>query len=50
MSMYKFIRGVPLLVVNGYWNQQLKRVRVKKLKLEEEEWLVLERLDGGKRV
>jgi hypothetical protein len=49
-AVYKFIRGVPLLVVDGYWSQQLKQIRVKKRKLEEDEKQVLERLDSGKRV
>jgi hypothetical protein len=63
-AVYKFIRGVPLLVVDGYWSQQLKQVRVmkrrieeeakqilaKKRKVEEEERQVLERLEGGNRV
>ncbi|KAK1735746.1 leucine-rich repeat protein [Skeletonema marinoi] len=36
-AMYRFIRGVPLLVADGYWSQQLKQVRVKKRQFEEEE-------------
>ncbi len=34
-AMYKFIRGVPMLVADGYRSRQLKRVRSKKRKLEE---------------
>ena len=48
-AVYKFIRGVPQLVVAGYWSQRLKQVRLKKRKLEEEEEQLLERLGGGKR-
>mmetsp|Transcript_18063 Transcript_18063/g.30471 ORF Transcript_18063/g.30471 Transcript_18063/m.30471 type:complete len:570 (+) Transcript_18063:253-1962(+) len=49
-AMYRFIRGVPMLVADGYWSQQLKQVRVKKRKLEEEEEQLLKRLGRGKRV
>ncbi|KAK1737723.1 leucine-rich repeat protein [Skeletonema marinoi] len=49
-AMYRFIRGVPLLVADGFWSQQLKQVRVKKRKLEEEEEQLLKRLGRGKRV
>ena len=48
-AVYKFIRGVPQLVVNGYWSQRLKQARLKKRRLEEEEKQLLERLGGGKR-
>ena len=48
-AMYKFIRGVPQLVADGYWSQRLKQVRLKKRKLEEEEKYLLGRLEGGKR-
>ena len=46
-AMYRFIRGVPMLVADGYWSQQLKQVRVKKRKLEEEEKQLLKRLGRG---
>jgi len=36
-AMYRFIRGVPMLVADGYWSQQLKQVRVKKRNFEEVE-------------
>eukprot|EP00984_Skeletonema_dohrnii_P023205 scaffold12278_cov104-Skeletonema_dohrnii-CCMP3373.AAC.5 len=36
-AMYKFIRGVPMLVADGFWSQQLKLVRVKKRNFEEAE-------------
>jgi hypothetical protein len=48
-AMYRFIRGVPLLVADGYWSQKLKQVRVKKRKLEEEEEQLLKRLGRGKK-
>jgi len=36
-AMYRFIRGVPLLVADGFWSQQLKQVHVKKRNFEEVE-------------
>jgi len=36
-AMYRFIRGVPMLVADGFWSQQLKQVRVKKRNFEEVE-------------
>ena len=47
-AVYRFIRGVPQLVADGYWSQQLKQVRLKKRKLEEREKQLLERLGRGK--
>ena len=47
-AVYKFIRGVPQLVADGYWSQQLKQVRLKKRKLDEREKQLLERLGRGK--
>lgn len=43
-AMYKFIRGVPLLVADGYWSQRLKQVHVKKRNFEEAEKQLLEML------
>eukprot|EP00984_Skeletonema_dohrnii_P023206 scaffold12278_cov104-Skeletonema_dohrnii-CCMP3373.AAC.6 len=49
-AMYKFIRGVPLLVADGYWSQQLKQVRVKKRQFEEVEKQLLEILEKKRKV
>ena len=48
-AVYRFIRGVPQLVADGYWSQQLKEVRLKKRKLDEREKQLLERLGRAKR-
>ena len=47
--VYKFIRGMPLLAADGFWSQQLKQIRKKKRRLEEEEKQVLERLGRRQR-
>lgn len=41
-AMYKFIRGVPLMVADGYWSQQLKQIQVKKRNFDETEKQLLE--------
>ncbi len=48
-AMYKFIRGVPLLVADGYWSQQLKQVRLKKRNFEATEEQLLLNLLAKKR-
>ena len=50
-GIYKFIRGVPLLVSDGYWSQQLEQVHVKKRRFEEaEKQLLLELLAKKRKV
>ena len=50
-GVYKFIRGVPLLVSDGYWSQQLEQVHVKKRRFEEaEKQLLLELLAKKRKV
>eukprot|EP00985_Skeletonema_marinoi_P022970 scaffold14929_cov154-Skeletonema_marinoi.AAC.12 len=49
-AMYRFIRGVPMLVADGYWSQQLKQVRVKKRQFEEVEKQLLEILEKKRKV
>ncbi len=48
-GLYKFIRGVPLLVADGYWSRQLKQVHVKKRNFEETEEKLLLKLLAKKR-
>ena len=48
-GLYKFIRGVPQLVADGYWSQQLEQIHLKKRNFEETEEQLLMKLLAKKR-
>ena len=48
-AVYKFIRGVPQLVTDGYWSKRLEQIHLKKRNFQETEEQLLMKLLAKKR-